>query len=343
MRTFGVLAIGVLAATVGSAGPGSGSVAHAATRPARGPDLSGVTLTVGVVSATSSASQDVRLASGAFTKTPYGLEWATFPTSTGALEALNADALDLAVDIQATAPLFAQANAKTPWTRRNAPIRLIAAAEPPPGGLGIFVRTGSGIRSMADLKGRKVAYSRGSNSQYYWAVAAEQARLRGGSIEEVQLATAEARPAFLSGAVDALVTDRRIMLNDLSTGKVEALADGDPDVPVYTLTVANTDALRDRRKSAAVGEFLARLATSKRWLPKHQAEAAAIYVSAARMTPENAAAAVRELPVEQRVLDRSVVADLQDQLSVFFAAGVVNTDPKVAVVVDRRFDGDVTR
>jgi sulfonate transport system substrate-binding protein len=116
------------------------------------------------VSATSSASQDVRLASGAFTKTPYGLEWATFPTSTGALEALNADALDLAVDIQATAPLFAQANAKTPWTRRNAPIRLIAAAEPPPGGLGIFVRTGSGIRSMADLKGRKVAYSRGSNS-----------------------------------------------------------------------------------------------------------------------------------------------------------------------------------
>jgi hypothetical protein len=61
------------------------------------------------------------------------------------------------------------------------------------------------------------------------------------------------------------------------------------------------------------------------------------------MTPENAAAAVRELPVEQRVLDRSVVADLQDQLSVFFAAGVVNTDPKVAVVVDRRFDGDVTR
>lgn len=120
------------------------------------------------------------------------------------------------------------------------------------------------------------------------------------------------------------------------------LADGRPDVPVYTLTVARTDALRDRKTSAAIGEFLARLAKSKRWLPKHQAEAAAIYVSAARMTPENAAAAVVELPVQQRVIDRAVVDDLQDQMTVFFAAGVVNADPKVAVVVDRRFDADIT-
>ncbi|MBM3692271.1 MAG: hypothetical protein FJW77_03085 [Actinobacteria bacterium] len=156
----------------------AGGAEAAATGAAR-PDLSRVVLRVGVASPTSTATQDIRLASKAFERTPYRIEWAAFPTSTGVLEALNADALDLAVDIQSTAPLFAQANAKTPWTRKTAPFRAIAAALPPvEGGVGIYVQTGTGIDSVKDLRGKKVAYSKGSSAHYYWVVTAKEKRLR---------------------------------------------------------------------------------------------------------------------------------------------------------------------
>jgi sulfonate transport system substrate-binding protein len=249
----------------GGAG-GAGAAAAVAARP----DLSGVVLRVGVASPTSTASQDIRLASKAFERTPYRIEWAAFPTSTGVLEALNAGALDLAVDIQSTAPLFAQANAKTPWTRKTAPFRVIAAALPPvEGGVGIYVRTGTGIDSVKDLRGKKVVYSKGSSAHYYWVVTAKEKRLRPGTVEEVNLATAEARPALLSGAVDAMVTVRRSLLADISAGRVAPLADADVEVPEYKLTVARTAALDDTRTARAVGDFLTRLAKSKRWLAKN--------------------------------------------------------------------------
>ncbi len=325
-----------LTLTLAAAGAG------AAALRTKGPDLSGVTLRVGVASPTSTASQDIRLASKAFDRTPYRIEWAAFPTSTGVLEALNAGALDLAVDIQSTAPLFAQANARTPWTRATAPFRIIAAALPPAeGGVGIYVRTDSGIDTVKELRGRKVAYAKGSSAHYYWVVTAKEKRIRPGTVEEVNLATAEARPALVSGAVDAMVTVRRSVLSEITAGRVTPLTDADLEVPEYKLTVARTGALEDRRTSRAIGDYLARLARSKRWLAKNADAAAAIYVSAARMTPADAAAATTELPVELLTLTDAVVSELQRQDAVFFEAGVTTSNPKVSVIVDRRFDTDI--
>jgi sulfonate transport system substrate-binding protein len=316
-------------------GTGTGG---AVTHGTMGSGLTGVTLQVGVASPTSTASQDIRLASGAFERTPYTIEWASFPTSTGVLEALNAGALDLAVDIQSTAPLFAQANAGTPWTRKSAPFRLVAAALPPAeGGVGIYVRTDSGIDSVKDLRSRKVAYTKGSSAHYYWVVTAEAKRVRPGTVEEVNLATAEARPALLSGAVDAMVTVRRNLLSDITSGKVRPLADADLEVPEYKVTVARADALDDGPTTRAVGDFLRRLARSKRWLSRNPQAAAAIYVSTARMSPADAAAATSELPVELLRLSDAVVAELQRQDEVFFGAGVTSSNPKVGIIVDRRF------
>lgn len=332
----------VLATTIVAAvGPVTG--AQAAVPRAKGPDLSDVTLRVAVTSPTSSASQDIRLASKAFEGTPYTIQWSTFTTSTAALEALNAGAVDLAVDIQSTTPLSAQASAKTPWTKKTAPFRLVAAALPPPaGGNGVYVRTDGSVSSVKDLKGKKVAYTRGSGAQYYWVVTAKENKLKPGAVEEVQLATVDGRAALLSGGVDAMVTVRRVLLGDISSGKVEPLADADLEVPEYKVTVARTAALDDKKTAAAIGDYLARLAKSKRWLPKHTKEAEAIFAQSARLSPTDAAAAVAELAVTLLPLDAAVVAELQQQDRVFADAGVNPSDPKVGIIVDRRFDSDIT-
>jgi sulfonate transport system substrate-binding protein len=71
---------------------------------------------------------------------------------------------------------------------------------------GILVKADSPIRSVADLKGRKVGYARGSSSHNYIAAALEQQGLDLGDIQSVSLGAADASFAFGGGNIDAWVT-----------------------------------------------------------------------------------------------------------------------------------------
>lgn len=61
---------------------------------------------------------------------------------------------------------------------------------------GILVKAVSPIRTVADLKGRKVGYARGSSSHNYIAAALEQHGLDLGDIQSVSLGAADANFAF---------------------------------------------------------------------------------------------------------------------------------------------------
>ena len=71
---------------------------------------------------------------------------------------------------------------------------------------GILVKADSPIRTIADLKGRKVGYARGSSSHNYIAAALEQHGLDIGDIQSISLGAADASFAFGGGNIDAWVT-----------------------------------------------------------------------------------------------------------------------------------------
>lgn len=313
--------------------------AHASTPAAKGgPDLSGVTLRVGYGAVRDTSVQDIRLASGAFENTPYTIKWASFPSSTATLEALNAGAIDVTPDTLATAAIIAQAGAKEPWTRATAPFKAVAASvAPPAAGAVIAVRPGSGIRKVKDLAGKKVSYVKGGISQLYWTIAARDAKLKKGDVQTVELAAAEGRAAFLSGAVDALVGVNRTFLPLVTSGQAEVIARSNGAAPEYRLSVARSDFLDDKAQAAAVKDFVGRLARSKRWVTTHEKEAAAIYERAARVDPTDAAAAVKELPTRVIPLDDALATALQEQAKIFADAGVTPSNPKVAILFDPRF------
>lgn len=303
-----------------------------------GPDLSGVTLRVGYGSVRDTSTQDIRLASGAFENTPYAIKWASFPSSTATLEALNAGAIDVTPDALATAAIVAQAGAKTPWTRTTAPFKAVAASvAPPAAGAVIAVRPGSGIRKVKDLAGKKVSYVKGGISQLYWTIAARDAKLEKGDVQTVELPVAEGRAAFLSGAVDALIGVNRTFLPLVTTGQAEVIARSNGAAPEYRLSLARTDFLKERAQAAAVEDFVRRLARSKRWVTTHEKEAAAIYERAARVDPTDAAAAVEELPTKVIPLDDALATALQEQAKIFADEGVTPSNPKVAILFDPRF------
>ena len=100
-----------------------------------------------------------------------------------------------------------------PWGRRRPSSRrppgadLVYVANQPPGPAGeaIIVPKDSALRSVADLKGRKVALNKGSNVHYLLVKALEKAGLRYTDVQTVFLPPADARAAFERGSVDAWV------------------------------------------------------------------------------------------------------------------------------------------
>lgn len=124
------------------------------------------------------------------------VKWAEFPGGPQLLEALNIGSVDFG-NTGETPPVFAQA--------AGADLLYVAYEPPAPAGEAILVPKNSPIKSVAELKGKKVALNKGSNVHYLLVRALEQAGLSWNDIQPVYLAPADGRAAFQSGSVDAWV------------------------------------------------------------------------------------------------------------------------------------------
>lgn len=82
--------------------------------------------------------------------------------------------------------------------------RYLFAVDDSKGGDGVVAN--KDIKSIADLKGKKVAFSEGSVSQFYINVLLKEAGLKQSDIEVINMTAGDAGSAFVSGQVDAAVT-----------------------------------------------------------------------------------------------------------------------------------------
>lgn len=122
------------------------------------------------------------------------LQWIEFPAGPQLLEALSAGSLEFGLTGDSP-PVFAQAAGKD---------LLYVGAEPPkPDSSAIVVAAGSPIKTLAGLKGKKVALQKGSSAHYLLVRAVEKGGLQLSGIQPIYLAPADARAAFERGAVDA--------------------------------------------------------------------------------------------------------------------------------------------
>ena len=129
---------------------------------------------------------------------PLGIDvkWTEFPAGPVLLEGLNVGSIDFGTVGEAP-PIFAQA--------AGADLVYVANQPPSPSAEAIVVPKDSAIKSVAELKGKKVALNKGSNVHYLLVKALEKAGVKYSEIQPVFLAPADARAAFEPGSVDAWV------------------------------------------------------------------------------------------------------------------------------------------
>ena len=124
------------------------------------------------------------------------ITWTEFNAGPVQLEALNVGAIDFG-DVGEAPPIFAQA--------AGAPLVYAGATVPRPHLEAIIVPKDSSIKTVADLKGKRVAYNKGSNVQYFLVKLLEKNGLKYGDVHSVFLPPPDARAAFEKGAIDAWI------------------------------------------------------------------------------------------------------------------------------------------
>src|ERR1700752_927889 len=126
----------------------------------------------------------------------YQVAWTEFPSGPPLLEAMNVGSIDFGITGE-TPPIFAQA--------AGAPLVYLAYDPPAPQGEAILGAQDSPLKSVAELRGKKVAFNKGSNVHYLLVRALENAGLKYTDIQPVYLAPAHPLAAFPRGWVDAWV------------------------------------------------------------------------------------------------------------------------------------------
>jgi len=124
------------------------------------------------------------------------VSWTEFAAGPVQLEALNVGSIDFG-DVGEAPPIFAQA--------AGAPLAYVAATVARPQSEAVLVPPQATIRSVADLKGKRIALNKGSNVHYFLVKLLQQHGLQYGDVKPVFLAPADARAAFERASVDAWV------------------------------------------------------------------------------------------------------------------------------------------
>ncbi len=240
------------------------------------------------------------------------INWILFPAGPQLLEAMNAGAIDLGHTGEAP-PIFAQA--------ANNPFVYIGSQRPDPSGEAILVADNSPIKSVTDLKGKKVALNKGSNVHYLLVRVLENAGLKYSDIHPVYLPPADARAAFDSGNVDAwVIWDPFLTVARVAT-KARTLVDG-------TGLVANREFfLGDRKFVEAhpeiIGDLTKAVDEASVWAKEQPRAAAELLSREVGIDVDTLQRITEHLPWGFQPVTPTIIADQQKIADAFFTLNLV--------------------
>jgi sulfonate transport system substrate-binding protein len=241
------------------------------------------------------------------------VSWHEFSSGLPLLEALNVGGVDLSADVADTVPVFAQA--------AGARLTYFAQEAPSPSAQAILVRSDSPLKTVAELKGKRVAVTKAAGSHYLLIAALEKAGLRFKDIEPAYLTPADGRAAFERGAVDAWVTWDPFLAGVQRQSQARILADGRNLADYQRYYLAATSYAEARPEVLAI--VFDELRKTGRWVRQSPKEAAALLAPVWGLDAATVELANSRRSYEVRAVVTEALAEQQRIADAFHAAGLL--------------------
>ncbi|QRG09136.1 aliphatic sulfonate ABC transporter substrate-binding protein [Xanthobacter dioxanivorans] len=214
-------------------------------------------------------------AKGFFEKAGLDVTVSNFTSGKQALDTVIGGGADIATT--AEAPVTAAAMA-------GQPIAFVAGMEY--SDVKTLARAGAGIKSAADLKGKKIAFTAGTGSEVYTTELLKTAGLTTRDVTLVNLKPQEMLPALAAGSIDGFNTwEPHISNARKALGADVQVLD---TKGVYSETF-NIVVMQDYLKAhpQIIEKFLAAMLESEAWMKANPDEAVSVIAQAAGMKPED--------------------------------------------------------
>jgi sulfonate transport system substrate-binding protein len=251
---------------------------------------------------------------------PQGIEvkWVEFPAGPQLLEGLNVGAIDFGYVGEAP-PIFAQA--------AGANFVYVGHEEPAPGAEALIVPKDSTIKTVADLKGKKIALNKGSNVHFLLVKLLEKHGLKYSDIQPIFLAPADARAAFERGSVDAWVIWDPYTAAAEKQIDARILADGKGVVNNYAFFLAERQFAEKR--ADVVKQLFDELQKQGQWINKNYKEAASKLSPLQGLDQAIVEQSIRRYSNDVKPINSKVLAEQQKIADTFFDLKLIPKEIKV--------------
>ena len=267
-------------------------------------------------------------ASGETKHVPYEIRWSEFPSASPLGEALNAGAVDVGAlgDAPYVFALGAGASLKV--------VSIIHAEGR--NTTALLVPKDSPIKTVADLKGKKIVTGRGSIGHYLALKALASAGLSSRDVEFVFLLPAESRLVLDNGTVDAWATWDPYTTVVTSQSQARVLISGNKLLSNHLYFAATRQAIADKR--VQLDDFVARVDRAYAWANAHPDEYAAAQAKITGLPLAVHLAVAKDTHLSPVTIDDSVISGLQATADTYQQEGLINKHIDVSQGFDKSFN-----
>ncbi len=310
-----------------SASASSSQPTATAAKPAS--STAGVTLQVGDQAGT--GAETLLQASGLIKQLPFKVKWDDFTSGPPMLQALSAGHLDIG-GVGDAPPVFSAAG--------GANLAIVGALADGGNAAALVVPANSPIKSISQLKGKKIAVAQGSSADYHLLTVLEKAGLKPSDVTLDYLQPADGLAALQAGQVDAWDVWSPFIEDAVAKGD-RILVNGQGYGSPYSYEVASKSALAEPKEVAAIKIYLKLLNQAHVWANTHPDQWGAIWAKATGLPAsvmDKAAADDVQKPV---AVGSTTVKAEQGLVNAFYSAGLIPKSYSFGPYVSTAFNGSL--
>lgn len=295
------------------------------------PDLSKTTLSV---ASTGWKVEQAVLKLAKLDDTPYRVTYQAFQGGALGLEAMAANKVDFAVTSEIP-PVFASLAAN------KGNFKIIAIKNSSTLHQELIVPPNSPIKSVAELKGKRVGYIKSTTAHYFLYQMLKNAGLKWDDIQRVEITTADGVTALFSGGIDAFASYGNSIKAAELRGATQ-LASAENILSGNFPIAASEISLQDPGKRAAFADYIGRLNAAYHYAETHPEDWAKVSADPTGRPYDVALADIKaeyvQGPSRYLVVSPEALKSQQDVADTLYATGLLEKPADVATFYDSTLD-----